>query len=124
VVNVTPRYAKLLDSAGEVFGWENMELISGAAAAAAAAAAGVCGSAGDAQLPRPACGAGRARVEQRPPPPVAPGPAAAPRAADRPFEVMLEELARLKAEFPDRVLIASIMEEYNRCDEGGGAKKC
>jgi hypothetical protein len=29
VVNVTPRYAKLLDSSGEVFGWENMELISG-----------------------------------------------------------------------------------------------
>lgn len=29
VINVTPRYAKLLDSKGEVFGWENMELISG-----------------------------------------------------------------------------------------------
>lgn len=29
VVNVTPRYAKLLDSKGEVFGWENFELISG-----------------------------------------------------------------------------------------------
>jgi dihydropyrimidine dehydrogenase (NADP+) len=28
VVNVTPRYAKLRDSAGSVFGWENMELIS------------------------------------------------------------------------------------------------
>jgi hypothetical protein len=26
---VTPRYAKLHDSAGAVFGWENMELISG-----------------------------------------------------------------------------------------------
>lgn len=29
VINVTPRYAKLHDSAGAVFGWENMELISG-----------------------------------------------------------------------------------------------
>jgi len=28
VVNVTPRYAKLRDSAGAVFGWENVELIS------------------------------------------------------------------------------------------------
>jgi dihydropyrimidine dehydrogenase (NADP+) len=28
VVNVTPRYAKLRDTAGSVFGWENMELIS------------------------------------------------------------------------------------------------
>ncbi|KAF8069634.1 PYD1 [Scenedesmus sp. PABB004] len=61
VINVTPRYAKLLDSNREVFGWENFELIS-----------------------------------------------------DRPLEVMLEELARLKAEYPGRVLIASIMEEYSR----------
>lgn len=29
VINVTPRYAKLLDSNREVFGWENFELISG-----------------------------------------------------------------------------------------------
>lgn len=61
VINVTPRYAKLLDSKGEVFGWENMELIS-----------------------------------------------------DRPFETMLDELKRLKEEYPDRILIASIMEEYNK----------
>lgn len=27
---------------------------------------------------------------------------------------MLNELARLKKEYPDRVLIASIMEEYNK----------
>jgi len=26
---VTPRYGKLVDTAGRVFGWENMELISG-----------------------------------------------------------------------------------------------
>ena len=41
---------------------------------------------------------------------------------------MLAELKRLKQEFPDRVLIASIMEEYNkapweeiiaRCERGG-----
>lgn len=29
VINVTPRYAKLLDTQGSVFGWENFELISG-----------------------------------------------------------------------------------------------
>lgn len=34
--------------------------------------------------------------------------------SDRPLEVMLDEFKRLKAEFPDRVLIASIMEEYNK----------
>eukprot|EP00850_Spirogloea_muscicola_P003341 SM000013S26510 [mRNA] locus=s13:777308:779373:- [translate_table: standard] len=34
--------------------------------------------------------------------------------SDRPLETMLDELARLKAEYPDRVLIASIMEEYDR----------
>jgi dihydropyrimidine dehydrogenase (NADP+) len=61
VVNVTPRYAKLRDSAGAVFGWENVELIS-----------------------------------------------------DRPFATMLDELRRLKQQYPDRVLIASVMEECNR----------
>ncbi|GAX76474.1 hypothetical protein CEUSTIGMA_g3919.t1 [Chlamydomonas eustigma] len=75
VVNVTPRYAKLRDTSGKVFGWENYELIS-----------------------------------------------------DRPFDTMLAELKRLKQEYPDRVLIASIMEEYNkaawekiigRCEEVG-----
>lgn len=75
VINVTPRYAKLKDSAGKVYGWENIELIS-----------------------------------------------------DRPFETMLAEMKQLKEEFPDRVLIASIMEEYNkeaweeiirRCEEVG-----
>ncbi len=65
VVNVTPRYAKLRDSAGAVFGWENLELIS-----------------------------------------------------DRPFETMLAELRRLKQEYPDRVLIASIMEEVNQWAAG------
>jgi dihydropyrimidine dehydrogenase (NADP+) len=34
--------------------------------------------------------------------------------SDRPLEVMLEEFARLKADFPGRILIASIMEEYER----------
>lgn len=34
--------------------------------------------------------------------------------SDRPFEVMLSELKRLKEEFPDRILIGSIMEEYNK----------
>uniref|UniRef100_A0A7I4CPD0 dihydropyrimidine dehydrogenase (NADP(+)) n=1 Tax=Physcomitrium patens TaxID=3218 RepID=A0A7I4CPD0_PHYPA len=34
--------------------------------------------------------------------------------SDRPFETMLAEMKQLKEEFPDRILIASIMEEYNR----------
>ncbi|KAK9901677.1 hypothetical protein WJX75_007983 [Coccomyxa subellipsoidea] len=34
--------------------------------------------------------------------------------SDRPLEVMLEEFKRLKKEYPDRILIASIMEEYNK----------
>lgn len=34
--------------------------------------------------------------------------------SDRPLEVMLEEFRKLKQEFPDRILIASIMEEYDR----------
>lgn len=61
IVNVTPRYAKLMAKSGEVIGWENIELIS-----------------------------------------------------DRPFEVWLDEFKRCKDMFPDRVLIASVMEEYNK----------
>lgn len=34
--------------------------------------------------------------------------------SDRPFTTMLAELKRLKEEYPDRILIASIMEEYNK----------
>lgn len=34
--------------------------------------------------------------------------------SDRPLEVMLAEFKQLKAEFPGRCLIASIMEEYDR----------
>lgn len=34
--------------------------------------------------------------------------------SDRPFDVMCRELARLKGEFPDRVLIGSVMEECDR----------
>jgi dihydroorotate dehydrogenase subfamily 1 len=34
--------------------------------------------------------------------------------SDRPFNVWLEELRELKKEFPDKMLIASIMEEYRR----------
>jgi dihydropyrimidine dehydrogenase (NADP+) len=75
VINVSPRYAKMMSSDKAVLGWENIELIS-----------------------------------------------------DRPFETMLAELKQLKEEYPDRVLIASIMEEYNksaweeiigRCEEVG-----
>eukprot|EP00271_Cylindrocystis_brebissonii_P017883 TRINITY_DN4859_c0_g1_i1.p1 TRINITY_DN4859_c0_g1~~TRINITY_DN4859_c0_g1_i1.p1 ORF type:complete len:459 (+),score=89.63 TRINITY_DN4859_c0_g1_i1:108-1484(+) len=34
--------------------------------------------------------------------------------SDRPFDVMLGELKRLKEEYPDRILIGSLMEEYNK----------
>ncbi len=76
VINVTPRYAKLMSRDGrEVVGWENIELIS-----------------------------------------------------DRPFKIWIEEFKRCKEMFPDRVLIASIMEEYRqdawveiveRCQDAG-----
>jgi dihydroorotate dehydrogenase subfamily 1 len=62
VVNVSPRYAKLMARDGdEVSGWENIELIS-----------------------------------------------------DRPFKIWLDEFKKCKDQFPDGILIASIMEEYNR----------
>ncbi|XP_047328401.1 dihydropyrimidine dehydrogenase (NADP(+)), chloroplastic [Impatiens glandulifera] len=34
--------------------------------------------------------------------------------SDRPLEIMLKEFKQLKQEYPDRILIASIMEEYNK----------
>ena len=62
VVNVTPRYAKLIAGDGkEVVGWQNIELIS-----------------------------------------------------DRPFKIWEDEFKKCKDMFPDRVLIASIMEEYRK----------
>jgi len=62
VVNVTPRYGKLLSAdKKEVIGWENIELIS-----------------------------------------------------DRPFSIWLEEFKKCKDMVPEGILIASIMEEYNR----------
>ncbi|MDQ2867207.1 MAG: NAD-dependent dihydropyrimidine dehydrogenase subunit PreA [Verrucomicrobiota bacterium] len=62
VVNVAPRYAKLMAADGkEAIGWENIELIS-----------------------------------------------------DRPFSIWLDEFKKCKDTNPDGVLIASIMEEYNR----------
>jgi len=62
VINVTPRYAKLLGADGkDVVGWENIELIS-----------------------------------------------------DRKFDIWLDEFKKCKDQYPDGVLIASIMEEYNR----------
>jgi dihydroorotate dehydrogenase subfamily 1 len=62
VVNVQPRYARLRSrESGEIYGWENIELIS-----------------------------------------------------DRSFETWLTEFKQVKDRFPDGVLIASIMEEYNR----------
>ncbi|CAI0380521.1 unnamed protein product [Linum tenue] len=34
--------------------------------------------------------------------------------SDRPLEIMLQEFKQLKEEYPDRILIASIMEEYSK----------
>jgi dihydroorotate dehydrogenase subfamily 1 len=62
VVNVAPRYARLrTEKSREVFGWQNIELIS-----------------------------------------------------DRPFKVWIDELKMLKDKYPDGIVIASIMEEYNK----------
>ena len=61
VVNVSPRYAKLLSGSGEVIGWENIELIS-----------------------------------------------------DRPFKIWEEEFKKCKDQFPQGVLIASVMEEFRK----------
>src|SRR4029453_6387052 len=62
VINVTPRYAKLLGADGkDVVGWENIELIS-----------------------------------------------------DRKFDIWRDEFKKCKDQYPDGVLIASIMEEFNR----------
>jgi dihydroorotate dehydrogenase subfamily 1 len=76
VINVQPRYARLRSrTSGEIYGWENIELIS-----------------------------------------------------DRELSVWLDEFRELKSKYPTRVLIASIMEEYNRnawheligrCEEAG-----
>lgn len=62
VINVQPRYGRLRSrESGEIFGWENIELIS-----------------------------------------------------DRAFSTWIEEFKSLKDKYPDRVLIASIMEEYRK----------
>ena len=34
--------------------------------------------------------------------------------SDRPTDIMLNELKSLKEQYPDRIVIASIMEEYDR----------
>ncbi|MCI0491879.1 MAG: NAD-dependent dihydropyrimidine dehydrogenase subunit PreA [Planctomycetes bacterium] len=62
VINVQPRYARLRSrKSGEIYGWENIELIS-----------------------------------------------------DRPFATWIDEFKKVKDQYPDRILIASIMEEYHR----------
>jgi dihydroorotate dehydrogenase subfamily 1 len=76
VVNVQPRYARLRSrESGEIYGWENIELIS-----------------------------------------------------DRPFDTWIKEFKEVKNKYPEGILIASIMEEYNknawqeivgRCEEAG-----
>jgi dihydroorotate dehydrogenase subfamily 1 len=76
VVNVQPRYARLRSrESGEIYGWENIELIS-----------------------------------------------------DRPFDTWIKEFKEVKNKYPEGILIASIMEEFNkdawqeivgRCEEAG-----
>lgn len=62
VVNVQPRYARLRSrTSGEIYGWENIELIS-----------------------------------------------------DRDFSIWIDEFKQIKDKYPDRILIASVMEEYNK----------
>ena len=62
VVNVQPRYARLRSrESGEIYGWENIELIS-----------------------------------------------------DRSFDTWINEFKEVKSKYPEGILIASIMEEYNR----------
>jgi len=62
VVNVQPRYARLRSrESGEIYGWENIELIS-----------------------------------------------------DRSFDTWIDEFKQVKDKYPEGILIASIMEEYNR----------
>jgi dihydroorotate dehydrogenase subfamily 1 len=76
VVNVQPRYARLRSrESGEIYGWENIELIS-----------------------------------------------------DRPFDTWIKEFKEVKNKYPEGILIASIMEEFNkdawqeivgRCEQAG-----
>ncbi len=76
VVNVQPRYGRLRSrTSGEIYGWENIELIS-----------------------------------------------------DRDLRIWLDEFKQIKDKYPDRILIASIMEEYNenawhelvgKCEDAG-----
>jgi len=76
VVNVQPRYGRLRSrTSGEIYGWENIELIS-----------------------------------------------------DRDLSIWLDEFKQIKDKYPDRILIASIMEEYNenawhelvgKCEDAG-----
>ncbi len=62
VINVQPRYQRLRSrQSGEIYGWENIELIS-----------------------------------------------------DRSFETWIDEFKQIKDAYPDRCLIASVMEEYNQ----------
>lgn len=43
--------------------------------------------------------------------------------SDRPFETMLAEMKRLREEYPGRILIASIMEEYKWVGGGGAGRE-
>ena len=44
--------------------------------------------------------------------------------SDRPFDVMLAEMKQLKEEYPDRILIASIMDEYKKENWVEIVKRC
>ena len=117
VVNVTPRYAKLKGRVDnrEVIGWENIELIRCTAAPE------------DVLMVR--CLPGlppwlSGWTGSRRPTEGVLTVVLLPRDSDRPLETMLDEFKRLKDEYPDRILIASIMEvrvqslsadEHHRC---------
>ena len=102
-MNVTPRYAKLKGRVDnrEVIGWENIELIR-------------CRASSDdvlmvrclSGLPLWCSGRTRGRCPTEGVLTVVP----LPHDSDRPLETMLDEFKRLKDEYPDRILIASIME--------------
>ena len=121
------RYAKMKSSDGkEVIGWENIELISDRCvpcccrsgpsrlprASPPAATGQPPGCHGPApRLPRARCYRTPLQLRCMPPLHCTPVPLPFPT---RPLEVMLKEFKQLKAEFPDRILIASIMEEFNK----------
>ncbi|KAJ9522122.1 hypothetical protein QJQ45_005155 [Haematococcus lacustris] len=120
VVNVTPRYAKLRDSNNKVFGPLGIPLRKFNAAAVAATTPVMV----VAVLLEVAVGKAAAKTCSM----LWLGDTCTSSTLAAPIVPQHQEMQRLKQEFPDRVLIASIMEEYNkgaweeiigRCEEVG-----